>query len=263
MAAVPPRAPSRSIFFAKELGAHGGILSSRLGLQYLSSPLNSFHEVWRHCFSGARIANLIGSSRMIKEENIKLADLWDMSREEKIVFMVIDVKTTDANASLITDLGLTAWTPGAVGIIQSQHWHIDELSYNEMEPDTFDFGTTQNIASSDIGTVLDDWVLSFRVQHRRICLVFYGSNTLCSLEKQWPIPSDVLLLDAQKIWQLQQHQETPISLDEIFLSARDFEYRPSTLHNLGNRSYLLMLILQRLGDRADNWAKDSATHVAY
>ncbi|KAM0813338.1 putative Prion-inhibition and propagation HeLo domain-containing protein [Seiridium cardinale] len=226
-----------------------GILPPRLGIQYTSSSLKAFGDIFKYWYWGFTPGSQQDSHRSREEEDNKFLQLLRRFGEgERVTFIVIDVGTAKSGSGKIIELGLSAWSYSES--IMSRHWRVGQRRTAEQEAgfgnsDSFEFGETQFIESEDITQILNEWFLRYRTQDQQSCLVVFGGRTLRHIQAQWTIPADVTILDMELVWQ-SRFQRFPGSLSEALTSINNVDYWPILLENLGNRVHFLACLLSDL-----------------
>ncbi|KAI1646701.1 uncharacterized protein F4817DRAFT_316417 [Daldinia loculata] len=233
------------------------------GIFALLIGLAVYHFNRARTLFGIRIVSTRTSSDNVPEtrhkyvdDNEKLASLLRESNKHVTVFISIDVHAWELDRTKITDIGMSAWYSGGNddNVVLSRHWQIEENKllkdrYMLNDPDIFTFGKTELISESQIAQKIDYIFESLGAGCQRTVIVGHGiRSTLDLLEKFWEPPgSEVIILDTQIIWQLQNHQSNKVTLETALISASDLSYNVHFLHNTGNNARFILNLLQEQG----------------
>lgn len=244
-ATEPLRSRSNSIF--------AGGWRIHLGFRNVPAPMAAVGNIWSTWFANKKY-NFEG-----REANLGV--LWEKSHTEGIMFIALAIGHTGEDSADITDIGLSAWSPTRLGNIQCHHWRIGEPpdaadTSDFSEPDSFIFGQTQVIRTSDVKTVLDDWAHQFSDVYEHICLVVHNISSLNVLARYWNMPRHLTILDTQKIWQTRVLGDNKPPLEDIVVTMKVEEYYEGSEANFGNRSFFTMRLAQELWRDIDTRAKD-------
>ncbi|KAH6658304.1 hypothetical protein BKA67DRAFT_533460 [Truncatella angustata] len=261
-------------------------LPSRSHLNYIEQSIDALRNLWQEWFGDSKVSaqthenykneadvyipsfGVAAHDTATENEDTgvvaQLAELKRMFAKEDIIYVAVEVEIAESRYGGVTDIGLAIWSPEYGGNDICYHWHIDETggvhqSHDYNHPDSFAFGRTEFIDSSKIPIVLDDWLLSLSKRHKRVCIIQYGRSSLRHLEPEWFIPSDVLKLNVQEIWQQQRGTSHDWPLQEALMDAGEGIEVSFLLTNLGNKAHFIMRLMLKLLHRI----KEEANDISY
>ncbi|KAI1133955.1 hypothetical protein F5Y05DRAFT_406882 [Hypoxylon sp. FL0543] len=188
------------------------------------------------------------------DDNRRLESISQESCERSVVFISIVVCAWDVDRTKLTDIGVSFWNPNDIDCnMYSRHWRIKENVSLENrgvpnEPDTFTFGGTNLICETEIGLLLDEFILSLNTQFEKVVVVGYATqSTLDLLREHWKPSGSVTILDTQKIWQVQHGQPGEVTLEEALATTPGLVFDKYLLRNAGNDSCFILRLLQVQG----------------
>ncbi|KAI1735209.1 hypothetical protein F4680DRAFT_470138 [Xylaria scruposa] len=182
-------------------------------------------------------------------QNRKLAEIWQLPKDNKVIFIAYDLRTFQSNSSIITDIGLSWWYLHDKLFPASINWHIEDNSASELGSSASDRtrtynGASQMISRSEIKGTLNAVLKNIAASAQVTCLVGHGIDrtieifiTVCDL------PSSIVILDTEKVWQAQYDDLGPASLEECITSITDGRWQggdPSDIES--SHSYILDLL---------------------
>ncbi|KAK6070978.1 hypothetical protein SCUP234_09888 [Seiridium cupressi] len=185
-------------FFLKKSPPSTDASYLHLGLNNLTGRFEAFSAIWQRYLTGQkaigqahRNESISNKDELIMEfgsgakENSKgvggdLAELGILCTKDNVTYIAIEVAVSERSTGGITDIGLSVWSPGTTGSDIIHHWHVDDhnVSHDPQDydhPDSFAFGQTEFIATSQITIVLDDWFVLLARNCSRMCIK-YANN---------------------------------------------------------------------------------------
>ncbi|KAI1103474.1 hypothetical protein F4804DRAFT_228691 [Jackrogersella minutella] len=228
-------------------------------VKYLYNKLKLFLDLGNALLRFARDNISTLALKQDPDDSRILASLWDESKKRVTAFVSIDVNTWAQHRNTITDIGVSIWYPDYSGNsdINSYCWQIkdnDGLENRHMEnqPDIFTFGRTDIVSEAQVAGIFDD-LFKFSMAGAQVVIVGHGVRfTLGLLERYWKPPSSAIILDTQKIWQIQYQQSYQVSLEEALDMAAITTYDKNLLNNAGNDARYTLYLLQ---------AQSRVTHI--
>ncbi|KAI0376715.1 hypothetical protein F5Y04DRAFT_285657 [Hypomontagnella monticulosa] len=118
------------------------------------------------------------------------------------------------------------------------------------EPDTFTFGASVVIGEAQLATCLNEFFQLWTAGNDRLVIVGHGmESTIGLLKDYWKPPASAILLDTQKIWQIQNAQQTSVTLEKALgekgpAPGLDSRYNHYLLNNAGNDARFILDLLK-------------------
>ncbi|KAI1802646.1 hypothetical protein F4811DRAFT_387480 [Daldinia bambusicola] len=189
------------------------------------------------------------------DDNKKLANIWVEVKKQPFIFASIHVNAWDRDSTKITDIGVSIWSTDTFdeSDIQSHYWRVKENMFLENErglndPNIFTFGRTKLIHQADIKSILHGVFESPMLGGQQFVIVGHEVEFALNLiEDYWVPPRSAVVLDTQKIWQLQNHNPDPIGLKEALDTTPGTIYDRQLLCNTGNNARFTLRLLQAQG----------------
>lgn len=191
-----------------------------------------------------------------REENKRLIDVWEKTRNDRIGFITLQVITQKDNEDKISEMGMSKWrSDGWTGSV-SVHCQVEketavsESPYPQLRATNFMFGDTEVITESDVGPWLDATFRSFQISQDTTCLVGHDIRRILHLiQPHWTVPSDITILDTRAIWEYQMQPTQHPSLKQTLKSFAPGWDGP-LLDNAGNGAGLLIKLFQAQASQA-------------
>ncbi|KAI1660637.1 hypothetical protein F4813DRAFT_299906 [Daldinia decipiens] len=199
--------------------------------------------------------NLLKFEPEYADDSDRLGSILRESKKYATVFISIEAKVWNQDHNKITDIGLSTWYTGSFDPGRYSHyWQVkDNLSLrNECtanEPDTFMFGSTGLVEEgADIALILDAMFKSLISQPQRVAIVGHDvHSTIGLLKTYWEPPGSIMILDTQRIWQVQYGRVDKVTLEDALDMTLGAVYNKCWLHNAGNDARFILNLLEAQG----------------
>ncbi|KAI0535169.1 hypothetical protein GGR58DRAFT_480158, partial [Xylaria digitata] len=167
-------------------------------------------------------------------------------------FVAFDLRISDQIPPTIIDIGLSQWCLDGGSRNRTYHWQIKEPSRrgttkSRWETDTFLYGTTKSIHSSEIRHFLSSLFHHFRSSYINICLVgHHVQRKLDLLQSYAHIPDEFIIIDTQRVWQAHCEHEGDATLGYCLESTSNLN--PGDVeNNSGNAAHAILELTKYLG----------------
>ncbi|KAI1113281.1 hypothetical protein F5Y14DRAFT_418338 [Nemania sp. NC0429] len=203
----------------------------------------------------SRVLNQAAFNSVTDDDNSRLFQVWHESDKSSVVFISIELGFSCRAQNSISSIGLSWWCLDESTDIQSHHLEVteEEMELSEAAQldniDTFSYGIAKFIKRSEINMFLSRMFDRLATNRGTICLVGHRIRlSLGRLALHWDIPNNVFLFDTERIWQSQNSESAPVSLEECIKQTSSLAALNIPQDNAGNNAHMTMELLRVQGE---------------
>jgi hypothetical protein len=191
-------------------------------------------------------------------EDAKLAELWNVSDKSSVVFVGLDIHTSDDNPKWISEISQSAWSFDRRSKVAFSRWKIQRISERKAENGSAlsscsDFEGSLSVTESEIGILLAEKLKWLESIFPCVCIVGYGiCSTLPLLRNLWTSSETMRVVDLRKVWQFQANTTEAPTLRRCLESSSGTAWNGEMFGDDGNDARYIIQLLQVLGMKTEN-----------